>query len=129
MFEKASRQKLRFDTSVGQITTEDLWALPLTSATGKTNLDDIARGLHKQLKNGDDVSFVDVAKKSDAVAQLKFDIVKYVIETRLAENEAKSQASAKADKKQRILQIVSEREDDALRSASVDDLKAMLAAM
>lgn len=129
MFEKASRLKLRFDTTKGQVTAEDLWDLPLTSTVGKANLDDVARALHKQLKSGDDVSFVDTAKKSDSIVQLKFDLVKYVIEVKLAENAARNQAAAAADKKQRIMQILAERQDDSLKTASDDDLKKMLESM
>ena len=127
MFEKASRLKLRFDTSKGQLTTEDLWDLPLTSTTARVNLDDIARALHKQLKSGDDVSFVDTTKKSDAVVQLKFDLVKYVIETKLTENAAKNAAAENSAKKQRIMQILADRQDDSLKTASTDDLMKMLA--
>jgi hypothetical protein len=129
MFEKASRLKLRFDSAKGQLTPEDLWDLPLTSSVGKANLDDVARALHKQLKSGDDVSFVDAAKKSDSTIQLKFDLVKHVIDVRMAEAEARRNQNAVADKKQRIMQIIAEREDDTLKSASVDDLKKMLEAM
>lgn len=129
MFEKASRLKLRFDTTKGQVTAEDLWDLPLTSTVGKANLDDVARALHKQLKSGDDVSFVDTAKKSDSIVQLKFDLVKYVIEVKLAENAARTQAAATADKKQRIMQILADRQDDSLKTASDDDLKKMLESM
>ena len=129
MSEKASRLKLRFDTTKGQVTAEDLWDLPLTSTVGKANLDDVARALHKQLKSGDDVSFVDTAKKSDSIVQLKFDLVKYVIEVKLAENAARNQAAAAADKKQRIMQILAERQDDSLKTASDDDLKKMLESM
>lgn len=31
IFEQASRQKLRFETSAGKLSIEDLWDLPLTS--------------------------------------------------------------------------------------------------
>lgn len=127
MFEKASRLKLLFDTCKGQLTTEDLWELPLTSNTSKANLDAIAIGLHKQLKNGDDVSFVIKDKKSDAIVQLKFDIVKHIIEVRLAEAEAKVQAGEKAEKKQRILQALSESENKEFESKTPEELKAMLA--
>ena len=47
IFEQASRNKLRFDTNIkGVISTEDLWDLPLTSDTGRVNLDDIAKALY-----------------------------------------------------------------------------------
>ena len=125
MFEKASRLKVRFDTGKGQVAIEDLWDLPLTSKTGRANLDDIARGLHKQLKNDDDVSFVVKDKKSDTIVQLKFDIVKHIIEIRLAENEANTKARENAEQKQRILQLITEKQDDDLKGKSLDELKAM----
>jgi hypothetical protein len=51
IFEKASREKLRFSTSQGQFSVEDLWNLPLTSPSGRSvNLYDIANGLNKELK-------------------------------------------------------------------------------
>ena len=58
MFEKATRRKLRFTSAAGLLSTEDLWDLPLTSATGKANLDDIAKALNRRLKDAEEVSFV-----------------------------------------------------------------------
>lgn len=128
MFEKASRlgTKVRFDTNVGQVTTEDLWNLPLTSTTGKANLDDIARNLHKQLKNGDDVSFVNNDKKSNPIVQLKFDIVKHIIEVRLAENEAKAKEQETKEQNQFILQVIAEKQKDQIKGMSIEDLQAMM---
>ena len=128
MFEAATRLKLRFDSSKGQLSVEDLWELPLTSAKN-ANLDDIARGLHRQLKNGDDVSFVNVAQKSDEVVQLKFDIVKHVIDVRLAENEAARAASANREKKQQLMAIIAQKKDAALQGTSLEELEAMVASM
>lgn len=126
MFEKASRLKLRFDTNKGQITIEDLWELPLTSKTGRANLDDIARDLHRQLKNDSDVSFVVKERKSDTTVQLKFDIVKHIIDVRLAESEAQAKARENSEKKQRILQLIADKQDEELKGKSLDDLKAMV---
>ena len=127
MFEKASRLKLRFDTPKGSINIEDLWDLPLVSGTGKLNLDDIARGLHRQLKNDDDVSFVNLDRKSDKIVQLKFDVVKYIIEVRLAEADAAKIARENREKKDRLLQLIAERQDDDLKNMPLDDLKRMVA--
>jgi hypothetical protein len=123
MFETASRLKLRFDTSKGQLAVEDLWDLPLTSNTGKANLDDVARGLHRQLKNGDDVSFVERSQKSDEMVQLKFDIVKHVIDVRLAENDAAALARSNKEKKQQIQAIIAQKENESLMGASLEELK------
>ena len=127
MFEKASRLKLRFDTNKGMLSVEDLWDLPLLSATNKVNLDDIARSLHRQLKNDDDVSFVNLDRKSDKIVQLKFDVVKYIIEVRLAEHDAAKITRENREKKDRLLQLIAERQDDDLKNMPLDDLKKMVA--
>lgn len=129
MFEKASRQKLRFDSVKGQLTAEDLWDLPLTSSTGRASLDDVARALHRQLKNGDDVSFVNKEQKSDTTVQLKFDIVKHVIDVRLAENEAASLARANKEKKQQLLGIIALKETEQLMGTQLDELRKLADSM
>lgn len=131
MFEQASRLKVRFDTPAGLLSAEDLWDLPLTSATGRANLDDIARGLHGALKEAsDNVSFVaPVSNSTDERLQLGFDIVKRVIEVRVAERDAaKSEADRKA-RKQRIMGIIAQKEDEKLSNTSVEELRQMLEAV
>lgn len=132
LFEVASRIKLRFNTTQGLISVEDLWDIPLTSKTGKANLDDIARGLNKSLKTADDdtVSFVNKSQKTGTsqveLDQLRFELVKYVIGVRLEENEKRANAQANAEKRQRILQIMEERQENSLRNASDEELNKML---
>jgi len=129
MFEKVSRAKVRFDSPKGQLSVEDLWDLPLTSTRGQANLDDIARALHKQLKNGDDVSFVNTAQKSDPVVQLKFDVVKHVIEVRLAENEAAATKRTNAEKRATLMEALAVQEAKALANKTPEELRAELAAL
>jgi len=126
MFEKAIRAKLRFVSAKGPLTIEDLWDLPLTSTTGKPNLDDIAKGLYRQLKSGDDVSFVHVAQKSDATVQLSFDIVKHIIDVRIAENEYVRQSRVRAEKRQQLMEAIERKEQGALEQTSLEDLRKML---
>ncbi len=125
IFERASRSKLRFASVKGGIgmTIEDLWDLPLQSSTGRVNLDDIARALNRQLKAADgDVSFVDPERKSDERVQLAFDIVRHVINVKLAENAAHREAHDKAAKKQRILEIIAAQDDKALMEKPREEL-------
>lgn len=129
MFEKASRLKLRFPSPKGALTVEDLWDLPLTSSTGKANLDDLARRLHQSLESQKVGSFVTKAATADDRLQLQFNIVLRVIEVRLTENEAAAQREAARAKKQQIMEIISRKETESLSNASLDELRAMLGSL
>lgn len=125
-FELASRRKLRFETPIGLLTVEDLWDLPLTSFT-RVNLDDVARLYHKQLKSGDDVSFVNPESKSDDTIQLKFDIVKHVIDTKVAELAEAGNQVEKQRKKQFLLSILADKQSQAYKDMSQEDLLTAIA--
>lgn len=127
MFEKAARRKLRFETAKGLLSVEDLWDLPLTGKS--VNLDAIAVALYAQLKNDLGVSFVNKTVSANDDVQLKFDIVKHIIDVRVEEANKATVARENAAKKQRILEILNQRQDDALRSASEDELRKMLETM
>jgi len=129
LFQRATRAKLRFESPRGLLSVEDLWDLPLSSTVAtKPNLDDIARGLHKKLTSGTEISFVSPTGKSPAVErdQLAMDVVKHVISVRVAENEAASQARAKAERKKQILEIIADKEVDALRNKDPEELRRLL---
>lgn len=103
---------------------EDLWDLPL-SGNG-VHLDKIAVDLSKLLKEEPSKSFVVKAKKPNEVLQLKFDVVKHIIDVRLAEDEAaKAKAEARA-KKDRILQIIERKQDEQLEGKPLKDLLKMV---
>ncbi len=126
MFEQASRLKLRFESPKGALTVEDLWDLPLTSATNKANLDDIAKGLHKELRAGaDSVSFVAPVEAADKQVQLHFDVVTHIIRVRLEERSRAHDAAKRAETKQKLLEIISRKENADLEGKSLDELRAM----
>lgn len=129
IFEKASRLKLRVNTIKGLITVEDLWDLPLTATTSKVNLNEIAKSLHSELKNSDEVSFVETVVSKDTVTQLTFDIVKHIIGVRLAENAAAATARDNKNRREKILEMIAKKEDENLLSSSADELRAMLATL
>lgn len=126
MFTKATRMKLRFDSPKGQLTVEDLWDLQLTSQSGKTNLDDIAKALYAQMKN-EAVSFVKPASASDETIKLKFDIVKHIIDTRVIERDDAAQAALRREKKQQISALIEQKKAEALGQTSIAELEALLA--
>jgi len=121
MFEKASRKKLRFNVaSVGVLTVEDLWDLPLTQ------LDKLAVSLNRQIKDVGEESFI-ANKKVPEATQLSFDIVKHIIDVKIAEAETKKLAMEKKAKREKLLQIIEEKQNETDRSKSIDDLRKELA--
>jgi|ERR1700722_10013530 len=128
LFITAARSKFRFTSSVGQITAEDLFDLPLSGRGA--NLDDIARFLHKALKDADgDISFVKPAVKTTTELQAKFDIVKYVIEAKMAERDIRAAAEEKAATKQKLMAKLSEKKDKALDDLSAEQIQGMIDAL
>ena len=125
LFISATRAKYRFTSSAGQLSAEDLWDLPLS---GKgANLDNIAKGLYKELKDADgDISFVKPAVKTTVELQAKFDIVKYVIDTKMAERDARDAAETKSAMKQKLLAKLAEKQDKDLDSKSAEEIQAMI---
>lgn len=126
LFEQATRLKLRFESPKGALTVEDLWDLPLTSQTGRANLDSIAIELHRATKDATDVvSFVDAAVPANDDAQLAFAVVKHVIQVRVTERDLAKQAAERKEKKQRLLELIARKQDEELAGKSVDELRVL----
>jgi hypothetical protein len=126
IFEIASRQKLRFETAVGMISTEDLWSLPLTS-NSKVSLDSLAVALNKELK-GSEESFVTSTKK-DEVLKLKFDLVKHVIDVRMEENKKKTEELQRKAKLENIDSLIVQKQNEKLANLSLEELEALKASV
>lgn len=124
LFERATREKFRFETPRGYASVEDLWDLPLRSERGPS-LDGIAIALHQELESRKVVSFVD-ASATDETTRLRFDVVLHVIGVRKAEAEAKLNEKKQADLRQKVLAVIAEREADDLRSKPLEELRAMI---
>lgn len=121
IFKKASKIKLRFQTSVGNLSVEDLWDLPLNV------IDSLAIQLDKAINESPKVSFVNPTKSGvNPTVQLQFDIVKTVIETRLNDADVRAKAAATRAQKQKIMEIIAQKQDGELASKSIDELKAMM---
>jgi hypothetical protein len=129
-FEQAARLKLRFDSPQGSLTTEDLWGLPLTTERpNKASLNDIAKGIARQLKAEGEEDFVNPKSGADERLQLMLNIVKRVIEVKQAENAAAKEWADKRDRKAKIVEIMERKQDQALEGKSLDELQAELAAL
>ncbi len=126
IFEKASKQKLRFETSKGFISTEQLWDLPLQSNTGKVKLDELAKEVSTKLKESEVESFVTKGKASNTDDKLRLDILKHVIDVRVAELEALSNQRANAERKRLLLDVLAEKRAANLASLTEEQIQAEL---
>jgi hypothetical protein len=131
-FEKATRHKFRFDSPQGLLDVEQLWELPLSSEKKNVaNLDDIARGLNKKIKEqSSDESFVKPESgKEDTTTPVMFEVVKNIIKVRLEENDVRLRARETREKKQLILSIISKKQNEKLEGTSIEELQKMVEAL
>ena len=120
IFERASRAKIRFNSSKGQLITEDLWSLSLT------NLDTIAKSVNRELKNETEESFIETKSKTTTDLELKLDILKHIISSKQAQELAAKQAVETRARKERIEQLILEKSDEELKGKSGEELNAMI---
>jgi hypothetical protein len=132
IFMQASRAKLRFQTTKGSLSVEQLWDLPLTSTTGAVNLDTLAVDTFDRLENVPVTSFVRTAPvltKDQQDDTLRLDVLKAIIEVKQAENAAKLAASEKAEKKRKLLELLAKKQEASLESLSEAEILKQLEAL
>jgi hypothetical protein len=128
IFERALRLKLRFETVRGFLTVEDVWHIPLTATDG-FDLDSLARELHHQLKDSEEISFVVKTTSANSKLQLAFDVVKHIIDVKLAEQDEAKRRTASREKKQALLALLEEKTNEELKGKSRSEIEEMIAAL
>ena len=119
IFEVASRMKIRFAYR-GMITVEDLWDLSVQE------LDRIFQKLNKALKESKEESLLSPQAKEDSELAIAVAIVRHIVEVKLAEAAVALAAVERRAKKEKILSILADKQDDSLRNMSQEDLTKML---
>ena len=130
MFEKATREQYRFESTAGLLTPEDLWQLPLKHSR-KVSLNDIAQSLYQRVKvTGELPDFVlNAVDPKIQELQDKLELVKYVIEVLKEEAIVARQARISRNQKELLTEILHEKKNDELKALSVEDLEKRLAEM
>ena len=119
VFEIASRSKFRFAFK-GLISVEDLWDLQVTS------LDRIFKGLNAQMKQATEESLLDTKTMEEKEVALKIEIVKHIVTVKLAEKARRLKAKENRENKQKIMEIMADKQDESLKNKSVEELETML---
>jgi len=115
------KQHLRYASIKGELTTEQLFELPLQSKSG-FDLDSVARGINTELKAAGEESFVTAANPARTALALKLDVVKEIIADRQADNEAKAAASANAERRELLKGILAEKQNEALKALTPEQI-------
>lgn len=121
MFKQASRMKLRFATSKGNLSVEDLWDLSLPV------LDKLAVSYDEELAKSPRKSFISNDSPKNDELELKFNIVKDIITDKLKEKVDRDQAKQKAAEKAKLLDLLDKKQSEKLENLSEEELRQRLA--
>lgn len=129
IFEYATRNKLRFASARGDLTIEQLWDVPLRSGDG-FNLNAVAKTASKAWKDLSEESFVETAKTPEHTRrETVLEVVKYVIDAKLAEEAAAKKRAENKVEKEKLLAILAEKQDGKLSALSERELQRRIAAL
>ena len=119
-FKQATKLKVRFSTQKGLLSTEQLWDLPLTE------LDSLAVSLDEEYKNSKGKSFLEKRTTKDVGVKLQFDVVLDILQSKIDERDAERTTRENKEHNQKILALISEKQDESLKGKSISELEKML---
>ena len=119
IFISALAQKIRFPYK-GSISTEDLFSL------GLTDLDFLYKTLTTREKEISGDGLIKKANPAAKVLELQIAVVREVFDYRQAEINAKKAKAEVRQRNARIRELIAEKEDEALKNLSADELKKLI---
>lgn len=125
MFKKASQLKLRFQTSRGPLSVEQLWDLPMNE------LASCIRAVRKNIKkasNEDDeeLSFLEGTTKASTEDEIRFKVLKEIYTDKKTDIENAQKESERRINNQKILDLIARKKDAELEGKSIEELEALL---
>ncbi len=120
MYKEAVKQKLRFSTTKGTLSLEQLWDLSLT------DLDALAVSLETEHEESGKKSFLVKKSVKDKTAKLRFDVVLDILSTKVEEANAATEAKETKEHNTKILELIADKQDESLKGKSIKQLEAML---
>lgn len=121
IYETAARKKFRFPYK-GTVNVEDLWDLSPEA------LDSIFKNLNAQVKTiRQEESLLSSGAEEDVELNMKIALIRHIVSTKVAEKEIKLHEKERAEKRQRIMELIEKKKDESLNNMSEEELKALLA--
>lgn len=119
LFEMATRSKMRFPSTKGELSVEDLWDL-----SGK-DLDVVYKNLKDQEVKSSEESLLDDANV-DPKLTAAIGIVKYIFTTKRNERLAEKERINKKLTQKKYIDALSKKQDEAIEKMSEAELRAMI---
>jgi len=119
IFEVAIREKFRFEFK-GLISVEDLFDFNVR------DLDSVFKTLNSQLKQVKEESLLEIKTKQDEELDIKIEIVKYIFELKKEAENQRLKAKEQKEKRQKIMEILANKEDESYNNMSKEELTKML---
>lgn len=122
MYKQLSRMCLRFQTTKGLLSVEQLWNLSLTDLSAAIKA--VKKVLTKD--NDDELSFLDDDIITDSDNELRFNILKDVYLTKKKEKDEQKEQLSKKVHNQKILELIASKKESELQGKSIEELEKML---
>lgn len=119
LFEMATRSKLRFPSTKGELSVEDLWDL------SDKDLDVVYKNLKDQEVKSSEESLLDDANV-DPKLTAAIGIVKYIFTTKRNERLAEKERINKKLAQRKYIDALSKKQDEAIEKMSEAELRAMI---
>ena len=119
LFEMATRSKLRFPSTKGELSVEDLWDL------SDKDLDVVYKNLKDQEVKSSEESLLDDANV-DPKLTAAIGIVRYIFTTKRNEKLAEKERINKKLKQKKYIDALSKKQDEAIEKMSEAELRAMI---
>lgn len=121
IFERVSRGNIMFQSVRGNLTDRDLWNLT------KEELDGMYSKLSAKLKKEEGESLLDKKKQSTVDDELRLEVIKYIVESKLRQEESAEKAVVTRERKAKLEKALAEKRDGAINEMSEEDIEKELA--
>lgn len=122
MYKEATKRALRFNTTRGGLSAEQLWNLPLAE------LDALVISYEEAAATGKRKSYLTSTETAeDKELALRKDIALDILKTRIADADAAKVAADRKAWKNRIRLLIENKKDQELENKSLDELEKLLA--
>lgn len=119
LFEMATRNKMRFPSTKGELSVEDLWDL------SDKDLDVVYKNLKDQEVKSSEESLLDDANV-DPKLTAAIGIVRYIFTTKRKEKLAEKERINKKLKQKKYIDALSKKQDEVIEKMSEAELRAMI---